>query len=279
MKSIAEILDLSSQFLENKQIPRSRRLAEDLLAHVLHCKRVDLYLQYDRPLVEKEIVLMRELVKRCSLQEPLDYVLGEMDFYGCKIRIDKRALIPRPETEILVDLISKKIGSNSGVLWDLCTGSGCIGIALKKKLPHLQVSLSDISDQALQLAKENSLLNEVKVDFCLGDLLTPFQEKKADWVVCNPPYISKNEYALLDVSVKEFEPSLALIGGERGVEFYERLEKELVSFLNHGASVFFEIGATQGDCIKEIFSSSIWRSQKVLQDWSGKDRFFFLEMQ
>lgn len=280
MKSVSEILQLSSQFLESKKIDRSRRMAEDLLAHVLKCKRIDLYLSYDRPLVESELSLMRELVKRASTQEPIEYLMGEVDFFGCKIGVDKRVLIPRPETEIFVDLIVKKIGfAEEKVVWDVCTGSGCVGIALKKKLPQLQVSLSDLSAGALQLASQNSQKNEVEVEICQGDLLAPFAGRKADIVVCNPPYVTISEYFGLDSSVRDFEPKGALVGGERGTEFYERLEKELPSVLNGRALVFFEIGSGQGESLKEIFSAPIWASKQVHLDWSGKERFFFLEMQ
>ena len=280
MKSVSEILQLSAHFLGSKKIDRSRRMAEDLLAHVLKCKRIDLYLQYDRPLVENELVLMRELIRRASAQEPIDYLIGEVDFFGCKIRVDKRVLIPRPETEILVDLIVKKIGAQGGkFLWDLCTGSGCIGITLKKKLPQLQVSVSDLSVEALQLVLQNSRINEVEVEIYQGDLLAPFEGRKADFVVCNPPYVQMSEYCFLDQGVRDFEPKGALVGGERGTEFYERLERELPFFLNHGASVFFEIGSKQGASLNKIFSSPIWSAQQVHLDWSGKERFFFLEMQ
>jgi len=280
MKSVSEILNVSANFLENKQIERPRRLAEELLAYVLQCKRIDLYLQYDRPLIEAELDLMRSLVKRCIHQEPLDYLIGEVDFFGCKIVVDKRVLIPRPETELLVDLIVKKIDPlEEKILWDVCTGSGCIGIALKKRLPKMQISLSDFSKEALQLASENSRKNEVDLEICEGDLLQPFCGRKADFIVCNPPYVSVSEYFSLDASVKDFEPRMALVGGERGVEFYERLAKELPDFLTSGASVFLEIGSGQGDDVKKIFSSPVWASQQLYLDWSGKERFFFLEMQ
>lgn len=280
MKSVSEVLQLSANFLESKKIDRSRRMAEDLLAHVLKCKRIDLYLQYDRPLVENELALMREFVKRAAANEPIDYLIGEVDFFNCKISVDKRVLIPRPETEILVDLIVKKIDSSRGtVLWDICTGSGCIGISLKKKLPQLQVSLSDLSPEALRLASQNSQKNQVELEICQGDLLEPFRGRKADFIVCNPPYVQLSEYFLLDASVRDFEPRGALVGGERGTEFYERLERELPQFLNRGASVFFEIGSGQGASLKKIFSSPVWTSRELHFDWSGKERFFFLEMQ
>jgi release factor glutamine methyltransferase len=271
MKTIGDVIKLSSSFLEEKGVVRPRRIAEELLSYVLGLKKMDLYLQYDKPVIETELDAIREGLKRCGKGEPIEYVMGEVDFYGCKIRVDCRALIPRPETEILVDLIAKRI--ERGVFWDLCTGSGCIGIALKKARPDLDVTLADLSEEALQLAAGNAQLNGVEVDLVQGDLLAPFQGRKADWIVCNPPYVSEGEYQGLDPSVKDFEPRLALVGGERGTEFYERLKRELPPFLNPRGQIFFEIGAGQGEAIKQIFG----KGGEVLADWAGHPRFFFLE--
>lgn len=283
MKSVSEVLALSSNFLETKQVGRARRVAEDLLSHILKCKRLDLYLQYDRPLIESELICMREFIKRAASHEPVDYVMGEVDFFGCRIGVDRRVLIPRPETELLVDLVIKKIRSepnlNEKKILDLCTGSGCIGISLKKNIPEINVVLSDCSAEALYWAKENSLKNQVEVEIYKGDLLEPFQGQKLDFVVCNPPYVSRAEYLALDSSVRIFEPKIALEGGERGTEFYERLAKELPLILNPKALVFFEIGSGQGKQLQDIFSAPIWISKQVHLDWSGRERFFFLEMQ
>lgn len=121
MKTIGEVLKLSAAYLEERKVERSRRMVEDLMAHVLQVKRIDLYMQFDRPMIESELVLLRELLKRGAKQEPFEYITGEVEFFGCRIRVDRRVLIPRPETEILVEKIAKEI--REGVLWDLCTGS------------------------------------------------------------------------------------------------------------------------------------------------------------
>jgi release factor glutamine methyltransferase len=272
MKPIAEVLKLSSEFLAERKIDRPRRLAEDLIAHVLKLKRMDLYLQFDKPVVEAELVVIREFLRRCGKGEPFEYIAGEVEFFGCQIKVDKSVLIPRPETEILVEMISKRV--RGGSLWDLCTGSGCIGIGLKKACPELSVTLSDLSEDAVALASENGKLNGVDVEVLQGDLLTPFQGRKADFVVCNPPYISQEEYGQLDLSVRNFEPKLALVGGERGIEFYERLARELPAYLNPGAQVFFEIGAGQGEALKKLFPGG-----ELHRDWAGHPRFFLLSRQ
>lgn len=280
MKTVGEILSVSASFLANKKVDRPRRLAEELLSHALKVKRIDLYMQFDRPVEEGELSLLRPWIKRVSDGEPLEYIIGEVDFFGCRIRVDRRVLIPRPETEILVDHIAKFIANDPITsLWDVCTGSGCIGIALKKRFPFVTVTLSDQSEKALSLASENAVLNETSVEILEGDLLEPFGERKTELIVVNPPYVSANEYFSLDPSVRDFEPKLALVGGEFGTEFYERLEKDIPSHLNPGGRVFLEIGAAQGDAVQRIFSSPIWRKLERVADWSGKDRFFFLEMQ
>jgi release factor glutamine methyltransferase len=267
MKTIGEILKLSTGFLSEKKIDRSRRIAEQLVSHALRLKKMDLYLQFDKPVIEKELSLIRELVKRASKGEPIEYITGEIEFFGCHIKTDPRALIPRPETEILVEKISKR--AQKGVLWDLCTGSGCIGIALKKSHPELEVTLSDLSAEALQLAAENVQANQVEVNLLQGDLFAPFIGKKADWIVCNPPYLSEAEYVTLDPSVKDFEPRMALVGGVRGLEFYERFKREMPLFLNPGAQVFFEIGASQGSALQALFPEG-----ELQLDWASLPRFF-----
>ena len=267
MKSLGEVLKLSSQFLADRKIGRSRRIAEELIGHVLHLKRIELYLRFDQPVVETELGAIRTLLKRCGKGEPVEYVVGEVEFFGCQIQVDSRVLIPRPETEILVEKIAKRV--EKGVLWDLCTGSGCIGIALQKARPGLRVVLADSSKEALAIAAENARRNQVDVEIVQGDLLAPFQGRRADIIVCNPPYISEAEFKRLDPSVKDFEPREALVGGERGTEFYERLARELPPFLNPGGHIFFEIGSTQAEVVKRLFPSG-----EVERDWAGHPRFF-----
>lgn len=277
MKTVSEILPLSTQFLQDRNVPNARRTVEDLLAALFKCKRIQIYMQFDRPIVESELVILREWLKRIAKNEPLEYIIGEIEFFGCQIKTDSRALIPRPETELLVEMISKKI-QDQKILWDLCTGTGCIGISLKKRFPALQVLLSDLSEKALELARENGLKNQVDVTFFLGDLFEPFVGRKADLIVCNPPYVSAKEYLILDPSVRDFEPKMALVGGETGFEFYERLARYAPQFLNPKGELILEIGEGQGKKLFEIFSMPFWKSQ-LIQDFASKDRFFFLERQ
>lgn len=279
MKLLGEVLDESKLFLEEHGVIRPRRTAEELIAHLLEKRRIELYMEFDRPLEKKELKALDRLLERKVKGEPTEQILGEVSFYGAKLKITPDVLIPRPETEILLDKAceSLRLQSLAGkVAWDICTGSGCLGIGLKKTFPELEVVISDFSLEAFEVAKGNAEANGIVVEILLGDLLAPFEGRKADIVLCNPPYISKEEYKELDASVREFEPKMALVGG---LEFYERLASDLPFFLNPNAKVFLEIGSSQGSAVKELFSASCWKSVSLEKDWAGHDRFLILEFE
>lgn len=282
MKVLGDVLKIATQFLQQKKIERPRRLVEDLLAFVLKRSRLDLYLQYDLPLEKEELEHFRALLKRLSLREPIEYILGEVGFYNCTFLVNRSVLIPRLETELLLDHICKHIEAKQldpKNAWDVCTGSGCLGIGLKKKFPHIDVTLSDVCPAALDLALVNAKQNQVKVEVLLGNLLEPFQGKKADVIICNPPYVSLSEYEELDFSVKGFEPKHALVAEEDGLFFYRTLSRQLPFFLQRGGKVYLEIGATQGSKVKDFFTNSHWTKISIEKDLAGHDRFFFLEFE
>jgi release factor glutamine methyltransferase len=280
MKLLGEVLRLSIQYLQDKKVSSPRLVAETLLSHVLKIKRLDLYVQFECPLQEVELAEIRSLLQRAARQEPVEYILSKVDFYGLEMSVSKDVLIPRPETEIMVDRAARVLEKEElegKFLWDLCSGSGCIGLSLKKKFPILSVSLSDLSSAAIDVAQKTAQAHQLDVSFLQGDLLSPFEGKKAHYIFCNPPYISAREYEELAFSVKGFEPKMALVGGFSGLEFYERLASELPRYTNSGAKVFLEIGYSQGEAVNQIFSDPCWVQKRVEQDWAGKDRFFFLE--
>ena len=282
MKTLGDVLKLATDFLKERQDSHPRRHAEDLLSFVLKEPRLNLYLQFDRPLQEGELSHYRMLLKRKATGEPVQYICGETTFFGCHLRITPDVLIPRPETEILLQKGSdqiKDIPLSGKKAWDVCCGSGCIGLGLKKRFPELSVTLSDCSEKALSLARENAGSNQLEVEILYGDLLSGFKGRKADYVFCNPPYISKNDFTSLDPSVKNFEPVLALVGGDSGLLFYERLSRELPDYLEPQAQVFLEIGNDQGKSLLDLFSQECWRAKRVEKDWAGHDRFFFLEFE
>jgi release factor glutamine methyltransferase len=280
MKTLFEIVQLSANYLEQKAIKQAKRQAEDLLCDALNLTRLQLYMQMERPCAEEELKLCRERLIRKGKGEPLAYIHGSVEFYNCTLSVNPSVLIPRQETEILVDKIAEKLKTmdlKGKKLWDLCCGSGCIGIALKKKFPELDVTLADISSASLEVASENAKKNGVEVTSLQGDLFNPFTGKKTDFLVCNPPYISAKEFAGLEGEVKNHEPSLALLAGETGLEFYEKIAINLKEHLNPAGLAWFEIGWSQGPRVCSIFQKAGWYHFRFEQDWSGKDRFFFLE--
>ncbi len=274
MHNIRELVRLSTDFLEKKGVSHARCVAEELLAALLNLKRLELYFDYDAPLEENEVAKYREWIKRKGDKEPLAYILGEVEFLGLPLKVTSETLIPRQETEILADLITKALLQKPCTVWDLCTGSGCLGLAIKNKCLDCTVILSDISTKALAVARENALLNELTVEIIEGDLLVPFNGRKCDVLVCNPPYITQDEYEGLEDEVRLHEPKQALVGG---IDFYERLSLELPAYLNSGAKLFFEIGAKQGASLRTLFDQSHWKQKRCEKDWAGHDRFFFLE--
>ncbi|HSW86391.1 MAG TPA: peptide chain release factor N(5)-glutamine methyltransferase [Rhabdochlamydiaceae bacterium] len=282
MKTVGEVLNLSIKYLQDRNVMRPRRQAEELLSSLLKMQRIDLYMQFDRPLEENELSIFREWVGRRGKGEPLDYILKVRHFFNCALEVCPSVLIPRQETEILLDKVCERLQHldlTGKVAWDLCTGSGCIGIGLKKKLPQLEVTVSDISPEALEIAKKNIESNNVDVAIVKGNLLDPFKDRKADIIICNPPYVSEEEYAALDHEVRDFEPKIALVGGPTGAECYARLAEELPRYLNPKGRAFFEIGASQGQKVFSLFNATCWKRKIIEKDWSGQDRFFFVEIE
>ncbi len=282
MKTVKEVIALSTEYLEKLGLTSPRLHAEEVLAATLLCKRLDLYMHYDRPLQESELMLCRERLKRRGRHEPLEYIVGSTEFFGCCLELTQDVLIPRQETEILLSKALEKLRAvnlEGKTAWDLCTGSGCLALGLKKALPGLDVVASDLSHRALEVAKKNARKNAVEITFLHGDLFQPFSGKKCDIIFCNPPYVSEKEYPFLEKEVKDFEPKAALVSGDTGLEFYERLARELPSYLHSPAYLFFEIGTGQGEKVKSFFQPHSRFTYTVEKDWAGHDRFFFLEFQ
>lgn len=282
MKTVLEIVNLSAEFLENKGIKHGRREALDLLSFSLDVRPLDLYVQFDRPLDEKELERCRSLLKRRAAGEPIQYIRGKVEFFNCTINLSRDVLIPRQETEILVDQIATRLAKEelSGkLLVDLCCGSGCIGIALKRRFPDLEVVSTDLSPAAVAIAQANATLNTVEVNFLVGDFLQPLAGKRIDYLVCNPPYIAEEEFSQLEVEVRNFEPKMALVGEDQGLAFYKRLAKELPEVMSAGGKIWMELGHEQGKEVLDIFKDCPAKKMEILQDWSGHDRFFFLELE
>ena len=281
MISLGEVLKKSSGFLSEHQVPSSRRQAEEILSYCLDIPRIDLYLQFDRPLSEQELVKIRACLKRRAKREPIQYIEGFVEFYHCRIQVSPSALIPRPETELLVDKVAQKLkakGVKEKHLLDLCTGSGCIAIALKKQFPELKVTAVDLSREALSLAKQNAELNQVEIEWVQSDLFNAL-ESTFDFLISNPPYIAESVYQSLDPEVFQYEPKMALSSGETGLEIYERIFLDLKNNLKAKGLAWFEMGFNQKKSIEELALKYNLPKPFFEKDYSDKDRFFSLELE
>jgi release factor glutamine methyltransferase len=278
MKTIGQVLRLSYEYLQTQKSPFGRLEVEWLIAGVLNMNRLDLYLNYDRPLQDEELDLIRTRLRRLAKGEPLQYIEGKVVFHGCLLSVDRRVLIPRPETELLVELALERIQKPNLTLVDVCTGSGCIGIACKKKAPFpIDVWLLDISEEALSVAKENAKKNEADVKILKSDLLAAFPDSSIDILVSNPPYVSEQEYQELEVHVREFEPKIALVGGATGIEMYERLAVQIPKKLRPGGVVLLEIGANQKEPLEKLFKRHGFTNTIFSKDLSNNSRFMILD--
>jgi release factor glutamine methyltransferase len=257
------------------------RSAEDIFCFVLGCKREDLYFYPERVITPIQQEKIQNYLQRRLSGEPLAYILGLVSFYDCSLMITPDVLIPRQETELLVDRVARYIEKNKlqhKEVWDIGTGSGCIAIALKKKFPFLQVVASDISEKALAVARKNAKTNQVDITFLHGDLLDPFEGRKCDILISNPPYISQEEFNQLDEEVKT-EPHVALLGGTVGSEIYQRFSICAKFYLHTPSALFMEIGYRMGPQIVALFEKEGWGKGNIFLDLEGRDRFFFLEIE
>lgn len=277
MKTIRTLVELSSDYLLKKGVESSRREAEDLLAFCMGVKRLDLYLDYDRPVEPREVDVFRSFIEKRSKRMPFAYITKEVSFFDLTLQVNEDVLIPRSETEVCLDQIFKAYDFSKKTVWDIATGSGCIGLSCKSRFPSAQVVLSDICPKALQVAENNKESNALNVECRLGDLLEPFHSELADVVFVNPPYISEQDFSKLEPEVKCYEPKKALVADGEGLAFYKELALQLPMFLRQNAHVFLEIGFDQKESVRDIFSSRCWKSMSYVKDFGGVDRFISLE--
>ncbi len=277
MKKVIDLVRYAAHYLEKKLIASPDREAEILSCLAFNLTPTQLYMDSYRSIDNLDCIRLISFLERRAKGEPWQYIAGRIDFFGADISLNRSVLIPRQETEILVNHIVDEIPSNfSGEIWDLATGSGCIAIALKKKYPSCRLVASDISSAALSVAQHNAFLNNVSIEFLEGDFLTPFRGRSAQIVISNPPYISEEEYKELDREVREWEPFEALVAGTNKFLWYERLAMELPSFIAKEGRVYLEIGSGMGSYINQLFDNRLWRERKMINDWAGHNRYFFV---
>ena len=305
--TVLEAIQKSTEFLGKKNVESPRLQTELLLAHLLKLPRMKLYLNFERVLTTTETDALRELVKRRGQREPLQHITGSTSFCGFEIAVTGQALVPRPETELLAELgwewLGKHPTSNiqhptsnfqnaTPTALDFGTGTGCIAIALAAKCPNVKVVATDISPDALALAKENAARNQVaeRIEFLLGDGFAalkngwgerprePEENIKStdgspgvsphqfDLIVSNPPYIPSAEIATLDPEVRDFDPRLALDGGTDGLDFYRRLAADAKPFLKPDGKIMVEFGDGQAGALQALFANAGWQVESVEND-------------
>ena len=281
MKTWRGILDLAVPYLEGKGVPDAAVAAELLMARLLKCGRGFLAAHMDETPPESHLEAMRRAMARLAGGEPVQYVLGEWDFRRLTLTCDRRALIPRPETEELVTrvlafLAKRDAGGNPPLVVDVGTGSGCILLALAAEFPAAAYLGIDNSAAAIELARENAVrcgLAE-RVKFAIADGLDDFDEPESiDVLVSNPPYIPTDVCRTLDPRIRNFEPMGALDGGPEGLDFYERFIVDALNLLRRGGGLFFEIGDGQGPALEHMLFDAGFHAIKIEKDYAGHDRY------
>lgn len=278
MKTVLEVLRATTDYFARHGVESPRLNAEHLVAHVLGKKRIELYMEFDRPLGERELAPLRELVRRRATGEPLQHLLGTVEFHGRLFATDARALIPRPETELLMELVLKEQLPEAPRIVDVGTGSGVIALTLAAELPAADVTAVDVSPDALALARENAArlgLSE-RVHFLQGDLLEPV-EGAFDLIVANLPYIPGGEIASLSREVQR-DPRLALDGGPVGTEIVERLITQARGHLKPGGRLVLEIGIGQAEPLKAELARQNYRDIRSVPDYQDIQRFLFASL-
>src|SRR5262249_26768164 len=273
--TVLEVLQATTAYFKKRNIENARLNSEHLLAHVLGRKRIELYLEFERPLAETELEPLRDLVKRRSEGEPLQHLLGTVEFCGLTFLCDKRAMVPRPETEQLVELVRSEVRAPQSAILDVGTGSGVIALSLAAEFSEAKIMAVDISDDALALAQENAakLGLSDRVQFLKRRLLENV-EGRFDLIVANLPYISTQDRDTLSREVLR-DPEIALFAGRRGDELVRELIDQAPSRLRRGGMLALEIGLGQGDALLSAMAEKKYRDICSRSDYNGVTRFLF----
>ncbi len=275
--TIKDVIDWSIPYLKEKGSPSARLDAELLLCDVLACRRLDLYLDHHKPLNSEERTAFRDRIRRRSQGEPVAYILGRKEFYGHEFSVGPATLIPRPETEHLVEQVLQSFPEDQELKGlDVGTGTGCIAISLKKARPQWSMEAWDVSREALAVAAANAEKLAASVTLEQLDALKDQSWSSClhgfDFIVSNPPYIATSERSELPVSVVRFEPALALFAEESGLIFYRTLAQKAAQSLRKGGKIFLEIGSGQASDVCLLLEESGWQDIAVHQDLAGLDR-------
>ena len=277
--TVVELIRWTTGYLEEKGFEDARLQVERLLAHVLGCDRVGLYLQFDRPLTPEELGSFKTLLKRRLAHEPLQYVLGECEFRGLRLKVDRRVLIPRPETEQLVDIcLNLFAGKAPARVLDVGTGSGNIVLTLAMEWPQTEFVAVDVSPGALELATENAkaLGLEGRVRFLQADVFANEFPRRVGGefglVVSNPPYVRPDEWPTLQPEITQYEPKEALVSEPDGLRFYRRLAELGPQLNSEDGWLVVEVGDSQAADVRAIFQTKGFAEVTVHRDLAGRDR-------
>ena len=267
--TLSGLLREGREALQAAGIPEWDLDAWYLLEYAAHCTRNEYFLRPEKEVLPQEKQLYRTLIRKRSAHIPLQYLTGSQEFMGLSFFVDENVLIPRQDTEILVEEALRALGSGMRVL-DVCTGSGCILLSLLKLCAGLEGTGTDLSEKALQVAGENARRLGVEASFVLGDLFEPVSGKY-DCIVSNPPYIASREVDVLMEEVRDHEPRMALDGGEDGLYFYIKIAVQSPKYLNDRGRIFLEIGFDQGEAVAGLLAPA-FDEVRIVQDLAGLDR-------
>jgi release factor glutamine methyltransferase len=278
-----DLIRWTATYLEGKGISEARHTAELLLADVLGLKRLDLYLQFDRPLSDEELARFKASLRRRVRREPLQYIAGTAPFRHLTLRVDRRVLIPRPETELLVgEVLAWATGRGALDVVDIGTGSGAIALSLRREGSFRRVLATDVSAAALELARENRDVifgDGSGVELREGAGYAPLATERFDVIVSNPPYIAERDRAALEPEVIDWEPAGALFAGADGLDVIRTLIGGAPRHLREGGLLAFEIGADQGPTVADLLRADpSFRSSRVVRDLAGRDRIVLAEL-
>ncbi len=282
--TIQGLLVWITDHLTQNSVDAPRLNAELLLSHVLGLKRIELYTQFDSVVDKERLDRLHDLVKRAGRHEPVAYLVGRTEFYSIELEVTPDCLIPRPETELLVQRAIEFLRTRSGPqhVCDVCTGCGCIAVAVAKNFPEARVVATDISDQALAVAARNVERHQLqdRIELLCGDLFEPLvphlDVRQWDLIACNPPYVSAAEYEGLDENVKDYEPRLALWAGDDGLDVYRRICESIDRFLKPGGALLLEIGYAQGPAVQAMLDAAgLFAEIAIEKDFRNNDRIAF----
>lgn len=296
--TIQKLLNWVTGYFTEKEIDSPRLSAEILLSHVLGLKRIELYTQFGKLVDKEQLGQLHALVKRAGQDEPVAYLTGKTEFYSLELNVTPACMIPRPETELLVEraieflrartaesatkqdgLISGGTHTGARFVCDLCTGSGCIAVAIATNFPGAHIIAMDICDAALDVAAANVEKHHLKerITLLCGDLFDPLvpqlDTSKFDLIVCNPPYVSAPEFEALERNVRDYEPKLALFAGDDGLDIYRRIIEKADLFLKPDAALMLEIGYAQGPAVTDLLEQTgAFAEIRIEKDFHNNDR-------